>query len=201
MEAKYSAATASREAHHATVSEVRGESAEETAEQVVWQLAMGRVWSGRVAGGVGARGAGVSEGDAAPGGGGGCSGRARRSRDRARRSGPRGGRRRADDLCRTRGAVLSITPHSRSGPSRPASTTAAWLLAEGAGYLYAVENKGHTDWRTGPNRWVIPEGPTGSTITAAPAALTTHQARAHERRIRAQSLAPWQAGLGRRGIA
>ena len=41
------------------------------------------------------------------------------------------------------------------------STTAAWLLAEGAGYLYALENKGHTDWRTGPNRWVIPEGPTG----------------------------------------
>ena len=41
------------------------------------------------------------------------------------------------------------------------STTAAWLLAEGAGYLYALEDKGDTDWRTGPNRWVIPEGPTG----------------------------------------
>ena len=41
------------------------------------------------------------------------------------------------------------------------STTAAWLLAEGAGYLYALEDKGHTDWRTGPNRWVIPEGPAG----------------------------------------
>ena len=43
MAAKYTAATASREAHHAAVSEVRGESAEETAEQVVWQPAMGRV--------------------------------------------------------------------------------------------------------------------------------------------------------------
>ena len=41
------------------------------------------------------------------------------------------------------------------------STTAVWLLAEGAGYLYALEDKGDTDWRTGPNRWVIPEGPTG----------------------------------------
>ena len=41
------------------------------------------------------------------------------------------------------------------------STTAVWLLAEGAGYLYALEDQGDTAWRTGPNRWVIPEGPTG----------------------------------------
>ena len=41
------------------------------------------------------------------------------------------------------------------------STTAVWLLAEGAGYLYALEDQGDTAWRTGPNRWVIPEGTTG----------------------------------------
>ena len=42
------------------------------------------------------------------------------------------------------------------------STAAAWLVAEGAGYLYALEHQGRTDWRTGATRWVIPtEGPKG----------------------------------------
>ena len=36
------------------------------------------------------------------------------------------------------------------------STAAAWLLAEGTGYLYALEHNGRTDWRTGATRWVIP---------------------------------------------
>ena len=36
--------------------------------------------------------------------------------------------------------------------------TATWLLAEGAGYLYALETKRDTTWRSGPNRWVMPSG-------------------------------------------
>ena len=36
------------------------------------------------------------------------------------------------------------------------STAAAWLRAEGTGYLYALEHNGRTDWRTGATRWVIP---------------------------------------------
>ena len=36
------------------------------------------------------------------------------------------------------------------------STAAAWLIAEGASCLYALEHKGRTDWRTGAVRWVIP---------------------------------------------
>ena len=36
------------------------------------------------------------------------------------------------------------------------STAAAWLVAEGAAYLYALEHNGRTDWRTGATRWVIP---------------------------------------------
>ena len=43
------------------------------------------------------------------------------------------------------------------------SLTAIWLLAEGAGYLSAMEIQHNTAWRTGPTRWVIPteepEGP------------------------------------------
>lgn len=43
------------------------------------------------------------------------------------------------------------------------SFTATWLLAEGAGYLLAMEIQHDTAWRTGPTRWVIPpeepEGP------------------------------------------
>lgn len=34
--------------------------------------------------------------------------------------------------------------------------TAAWLLAEGAGYLLAMEVRNDTAWRTGPTRWVVP---------------------------------------------
>ena len=44
----------------------------------------------------------------------------------------------------------------------PASAVATWLLAEGAGYLYALETEHDTAWRSGPNRWVMPSGgPTG----------------------------------------
>ena len=42
------------------------------------------------------------------------------------------------------------------------STAAAWLVAEGTGYLYALEHQGRTDWRTGATRWIIPtEAPIG----------------------------------------
>jgi hypothetical protein len=42
------------------------------------------------------------------------------------------------------------------------SLTATWLLAEGAGYLLAMEVQHNTAWRTGPTRWVIPpEHPNG----------------------------------------
>ena len=42
------------------------------------------------------------------------------------------------------------------------SVTATWLLAEGAGYLLAMEVQNDTAWRTGPTRWVIPpEHPNG----------------------------------------
>lgn len=42
------------------------------------------------------------------------------------------------------------------------STAAAWLLAEGASRLYALEHHGRTDWRTGATRCVIPtDGPKG----------------------------------------
>lgn len=36
------------------------------------------------------------------------------------------------------------------------STAAAWLIAQGTGYLFALEHKGRTDWRTGATRWIIP---------------------------------------------
>ena len=42
------------------------------------------------------------------------------------------------------------------------SVTAAWLLAEGAGYLLAMELRDDTAWRAGPSRWVLPpEHPNG----------------------------------------
>ena len=43
------------------------------------------------------------------------------------------------------------------------STAAAWLIAQGASYLFALEGTGCTDWRTGATRWIIPtEGPKGT---------------------------------------
>ena len=38
------------------------------------------------------------------------------------------------------------------------SNTATWLQVEGAGYLYALETKHDTSWRSGPQRWVPPTG-------------------------------------------
>ena len=35
------------------------------------------------------------------------------------------------------------------------STAAAWLIAQGTGYLFALEVKGCTDWRAGATRWII----------------------------------------------
>ena len=42
------------------------------------------------------------------------------------------------------------------------STAAAWLIAQGTGYLFALEGTGRTDWRAGATRWIIrPEGRKG----------------------------------------
>ena len=40
----------------------------------------------------------------------------------------------------------------------PPAVAVAWLLAEGAAWLYTLEARRDTAWRSGPTRWVIPTG-------------------------------------------